>query len=215
MTRVAGVDACPGGWAVAVWRPGGDVELRRIDRFSEAVQLDVSVIAVDIPIGAPEVGPRSADVEARAFVGTRASSVFPTPPRSVLGSPDYQEALRRHCALTGKGLSKQAFFLCRRMLEVEPCAATDERIVEVHPEVSFCALAGRPLRHSKARPEGLAERRALLEGAGLRLPAPPPRVPLADALDAAVAAWTAARYAHGEALPLPDSHPERIGAIWR
>jgi hypothetical protein len=34
-------------------------------------------------------------------------------------------------------------------------------------------------------------------------------------LDATVAAWTAARFARGEALPLPEDHEERIGAIWR
>jgi hypothetical protein len=30
-----------------------------------------------------------------------------------------------------------------------------------------------------------------------------------------VAAWSAARYARGEALPLPEGHVDRIGAIWR
>lgn len=212
---VAGVDACPGGWAVAVWRPDGTIELSRVASFAETLPLDVAVIAVDIPVGAPEIPPRPADVEARAFVGPRASSVFPTPPLAVLDAPDYQEALRRHRELTGAGLSKQAFFLCRRMLEVEPHAAGDERIVEVHPEVSFRALAGRPLSHSKHAPEGLEERRRLLEERGITLPTPPTGVPLADALDAAVAAWTAARYARGEALALPEGHTERTGAIWR
>ncbi|MGH3037461.1 MAG: DUF429 domain-containing protein [Gaiellaceae bacterium] len=40
-------------------------------------------------------------------------------------------------------------------------------------------------------------------------------MPEADLLDAAVAAWSATRYARGEARPLPDGHVERIGAIWR
>lgn len=212
---VAGVDACPRGWAVALWKPDGTVELRRAASFAEAVALDVAVIAVDIPVGAPEVPPRAADIEARAFVGARGSSVFPTPPLAVLDAPHYHEALRRHRELTGTGLSKQAFFLGRRMLEVDPHAAADDRIVEVHPEVSFRELAGRPLAHSKHTPEGLEERRQLLQEAGITLPSPRGGVPLVDALDAAAAAWTAARYLRGEAAPLPAGHSARIGAIWR
>lgn len=212
---VAGVDACPGGWAVAVWHAERSVELFRVDAFAEVLAMGVAAIAVDIPIGAPEIPPRAADVAARAYVGARASSVFPTPPRLVLDAEDYQEALRRHRALTGKGMSKQAYYLCRRMLEVEPHALADERIVEVHPEVSFRELARRPLAHSKHTAEGLAERRALLEQAGMMVPVPPAGVPAADAYDAAVAAWTAARRARGEARPLPEGHPQRTGAIWR
>ncbi len=212
---VAGVDACRGGWAVAVWRPTGDVELSRVSSFAETLTLDVRAIAVDIPVGAPELPPRAADVEARRYVGARASSVFPTPPRSVLDAPDYAEALRRHRALAGKGLSKQAYYLCRRMIDVEELALDDARVVEVHPEVSFRGLASRPLSHSKHTAAGLDERRRLLEAVGMSLPDRPPGVPLADALDAAVAAWTAARWARGEALPLPEGYRERLGAIWR
>jgi Protein of unknown function (DUF429) len=36
-----------------------------------------------------------------------------------------------------------------------------------------------------------------------------------DLLDAAIAAWSAARYARGEARPLPDGRVGRIGGIWR
>ena len=36
-----------------------------------------------------------------------------------------------------------------------------------------------------------------------------------DLLDAAVAAWSASRYARQEALPLPAGHTARLGAIWR
>jgi hypothetical protein len=68
---------------------------------------------------------------------------------------------------------------------------------------------------SKHGSDGLMERRALLEGAGIELPDVVPRIAEPDLLDATVVAWTAARYARGEALPLPEGHTERIGAIWR
>jgi predicted RNase H-like nuclease len=84
----------------------------------------------------------------------------------------------------------------------------------MHPEVSFCVLAGAPLAHSKHTFEGLALRRTLLATAGLNVPAAHPGVPEVDLLDAAVGAWTAARYATGEARSFPPAHPERLGAIW-
>ena len=49
-------------------------------------------------------------------------------------------------------------------------AAQDERVREVHPEVSFHALAGRPLAASQAAGNGQTERRALLAGVGIRIP---------------------------------------------
>jgi predicted RNase H-like nuclease len=98
---------------------------------------------------------------------------------------------------------------------VEPHALTDERIIEVHPEVSFRELAGQPLAHPKKTADGRQERRLLLARAGIVLPPLPRALPVVDALDAAVAAWTAARWARGEALPFPEGHVKRIGAIWR
>jgi predicted RNase H-like nuclease len=133
----------------------------------------------------------------------------------VLEAPTYEEARRVAVETTGKSISSQAYALRARILEADPLARADARIVEVHPEVSFRELAGRPLRSSKHTPEGLRERRALLEGAGLVVPERPRGVPEADLLDAAVAAWSAARYARGEARPLPAGHGERVGAIWR
>jgi predicted RNase H-like nuclease len=81
--------------------------------------------------------------------------------------------------------------------------------------VSFRELAGAPLSHSKHTAAGLAERELLLARAGIVLPPLPRRLPRADALDAAVAAWTAARWVSGEGRPLPEGHAGRIGAIWR
>jgi hypothetical protein len=36
-----------------------------------------------------------------------------------------------------------------------------------------------------------------------------------DLLDAAAVAWTAARFARGDANPLPEDATARIGAIWK
>src|SRR6266516_2943282 len=193
--RVAGVDMAGGGWAVVVLEE---------DR----------VVDADIPIGIPDSPPRPADVAARRFVGPRASSVYPTPIRAVLEAPTYAEARVVAVELTGKSVSGQSCALRHRNSEVDEHARHDERVIEVHPEVSFSELASRPLLPKK-RTDGQAERRVLLEGAGIELPASVPRIAEPDLLDATVAAWSARRYAAGEALPLPEGHEGRIGAIWR
>jgi predicted RNase H-like nuclease len=90
-----------------------------------------------------------------------------------------------------------------------------DRVIEVHPEVSFWALVGhQPLAFSKRTPDGFAERRDRL-AARLNTPiwsredarrvAPPAAAD--DMLDAIVAAWTAWRYAAGEAQRLPPDPP--------
>ena len=212
--RAAGVDMAGGGWAVVVLEENRVVEAFRSESFAEALLVDAEIVGVDIPIGIPDSGPRPADVAARRFVGARASSVFPTPVRPVLEAPTYAEARALAVELTGKSVSSQSYALRHRILEVDEHARRDARVIEVHPEVSFSELARRPLL-SKHRTDGLAERRALLEEAGIEVPESVPRIAEPDLLDATVAAWTAKRFAAGEALPLPEDHRDRIGAIWR
>jgi predicted RNase H-like nuclease len=212
--RTAGVDLARGALAVVVLEGTRVVDAFRCETFADALLVDAEVVGVDVPIGMPQAGARAADEEARRFVGERASSVFPTPIREVLEAPTYADARRVATELTGKSISAQTYALGRRILEVDEHAHRDERVIEVHPEVSFHELARRPLA-SKHRLEGLVERRALLEEAGIEVPASAPRIAEPDLLDATIVAWTAERYARGDALPLPADHTERIGAIWR
>jgi predicted RNase H-like nuclease len=114
-------------------------------------------------------------------------------------------------------LSAQSFALGRKILEVEACL--EDRVFEVHPEVSFAALASRQLRHSKRSWNGQMERRRLLTAAGIELPEELTAGHAAadDVLDAAIAAWSAVRKARGEALTLPSDPPVQDGrpvAIW-
>jgi predicted RNase H-like nuclease len=212
---VAGVDGYRRGWVAVSLDPSGDVQVSSHATFAEVLSLQARVIAVDIPIDPAGRGARPADAGARAFVGARASSVFATPPRAALEARTFAEANEIARTVTGQGISQQSYGLARKILEVHELAEPDERVIEMHPEVSFCALAGAPLAESKHTVEGLERRRALLEAAGIRLPGAFPGVPEADLLDAAAGAWTAARYARGEATPFPPEHGDRLGAIWR
>jgi predicted RNase H-like nuclease len=213
---VAGVDAWRKGWVIVLVRNGEVVATRCASTFAQARDLAVgaAVVAVDMPIGLPVTGVRAADVEARAAVGPRRSSVFPAPPRAALVCGDVGAARRIH-----PSLSSQAWALGPRILEVE--ALLDDRVFEVHPEVSFAALAGGHLAYPKRTWNGQMERRRLLAAAGLELPdelaGPAGGVPVDDVLDATAAAWSASRIAGGAAASLPAEPPLTNGrpvAIW-
>ena len=94
--------------------------------------------------------------------------MFPAPIRAVLREKDYAAALRRSRALTGKGLSRQAFAIVPKIREVDVLMRGNRRarelVREVHPEVCFWAFAGgMNMKHRKKRGEGFAERMWLLE----------------------------------------------------
>lgn len=178
----------------------------------------ISVTGIDIPIGLPTgSGPRPADLLARTAVGPRRASVFMTPPRSVLQASTYDEASRAARREMGKGVSRQAWGLRLKVLEVDDVVRSSDRwIVEVHPEVSFATLAGRFLPCAKSSWAGLEDRRALLAAVGFvpsgdlgragKVAAPD------DVLDAAVACWTAQRVAAGDAVQYPDP-PQLLSGI--
>jgi predicted RNase H-like nuclease len=222
--RVLGVDACTKGWVGITSDVRGYFGVTITDLVAAVVQDGaVEVVAIDIPIGLPTTGPRQADALARRLVGRRASSVFSTPVRAALAAATHAEATAISVQATGKGLSQQAYALGRKILEVDEWARTAHHpVIEVHPEVCFAAMSGGPLRHRKSSWAGAEERRAILARAGITVPsdlgvagemAGPD-----DVLDAAAAAWTATRYAVGDAVSYPPV-PERFGdgfeaAIW-
>ena len=80
-------------------------------------------------------------------------------------------------------------------------------LYEIHPEVSFAVLMGRPARASKKTWAGMVERRDALAGAGISLDRvaddAASQAAVDDMLDAAVAAWSARRILEGRARSFP------------
>lgn len=225
---VLGVDACRAGWVGAVLEPGAPrprvvvaptiVELVAMVRES----LGLRVVGIDIPIGLPDKSIRQADRLARAELKGKASSIFSTVTRSAYAAATRLEADAANRELVGQGVGAQAFALRDKILEVDAWLRTRPTVtvIEVHPEVSFAAMAGAPITSNKKTDEGRAERLAALDAAGIARPSVLRGQGYAadDVLDACAVAWTAARHASGLARSLPDP-PEVFSdgipaAIW-
>ena len=168
-------------------------------------------------------GRRQADLLIRKAVGPRWASVFMTPVRPSLEAADFATATAASRRLAGEGISRQAFALQAKILQVDNWVRqTRHRVVEVHPEASFAQLAGAPLHSAKSTWAGIARRRQLLTEAGIVLPddlgTAGEKAAVDDVLDAAAAAWTAMRVIRYQARPHPDP-PELFSdglasAIW-
>ena len=221
--QVVGVDGCKKGWIAVATKNGRFSEARLFSDFGTLVKhfADAKVIAVDMPIGLPSANSRPADDEAKKKLEKHTASVFLTPPRKVLEQPTYKEARRVAESEFNQGVSAQAYALRKKIFEIDSITAEDHRIFEVHPEVSFRAMAKRSLKWKKKTWNGLLERRALLRRAGVKLPdnlgEDGSKVGPDDVVDAAAAAWSAFRIARREAESLPEGlNPlrQRSPAIW-
>lgn len=218
---VAGVDGCPGGWIVATQAGEALPELAVRATFAEVRTLvdaaGAAAIAIDMPIGLATDGIRSADSLARARLGPRRSSLFPTPCRAVLDAETYMDALVASRRVTGKGISKQAWMLVPKIREVravlEPADAG--RFAEVHPETSFTFWAGGPLPTKHGFEGQLARFRLTCEAFAVDehwLASRPKGAKADDVFDALACLWTARRMLDGTAVVLgrgvdPDGYP--------
>ena len=214
---IAGVDGCRGGWLVVTDLPDGTTEVAVHRTFADVLALGAALVAVDMPIGLPVVGPRACDLAARRRLGRRASSVFPAPVRAVLGAADHAEALARSRAACGRGLSVQAWNLVPKITEVDEAIAPGDAVAEVHPELSFATLAGGPLASRKKDVAGAAERLALLRAhfpdVVEHLARRPRGCAPDDVLDAHAALWTARRIVAGDAESLGDGERDERGHV--
>lgn len=196
---VVGLDGCPSGWVAVTLVDGRVTDVRVVARIRDAIELHgPTVVAIDMPVGLVD-GPRDTDAAARALLPGRASSVFSTAPRAVVerwASGDLNEhaaATALSVAVTGAGLSQQAWRLVPKMAEVEALARQGVVLTEVHPELAFAVVTGAPLPRKRSWP-GLMRRREVLEELGVELPtrfegdtgAAPD-----DVVDAAICAWVA------------------------
>jgi predicted RNase H-like nuclease len=223
---VAGVDGCRAGWlcVLAEAESGAAREAFILPKLDTLVaRADLAMIAIDIPIGVPEVaavGGRACDAALRRQLGARQSSVFAVPARAAVAQDDYGRAIEAALSHSQppRKVSRQCFHLFPKIREVDALMtpALQAGVIECHPEGAFWAMNGqRPLDEpkkvkSQPHPPGLALRHLLLAQAGFDpafLAARPFRPSDAgedDFLDACACAWTARRVLRHEALRFPE-----------
>jgi predicted RNase H-like nuclease len=234
MDAYLGVDISAGRWAGVLL---GDRQDRAVvaddiaGLFAQAYAVErPKAVAIDIPIGPPRSGVRGCDAAARAALPGRAATVFTTPAREALevarrhgfGPDGYAEAVEANRAAQGVGLSRQAYGLAAKILDVDDWLAAGGNdgipVIECHPELSFAHLVNPrdpvPVPFGKLSWEGMRRRTKMLHGAGIDVQYIRDETGLIgadDLIDAAACAWTARRYAAGNAARFPaQAEP----AIW-
>lgn len=227
--QVAGVDGCKAGWLVAVVSAMKVSTKENIacvyklqeflvaHTFSEIVsrKTQFELICVDIPIGLSDGDkPRECDLEARGLLRwPRASSVFPAPVRKCLSAKDYKTASEICFEYSGKKLNRQSFALLDKIRQVDDLMtpSLQNRVREIHPEVSFWALNGnKPIEQNKKTVPGQAHRHKLLERIFTDMDdilsrSPKSGFAMDDAFDALAAAWTAGQTVLGRSGTLPEN----------
>jgi predicted RNase H-like nuclease len=164
-----GIDGCKGGWCF--FRRDGETTTFGVAETVREICRSLPVratVLIDIPIGLRKRGmtERQCDLEARAVLGPRRSSVFAAPCRSVLSAKTYQQALERNRRNTGRGLSRQSWNLAPKIREVDQLlrreAAFRTMLREAHPELCLWGLAGGPMPDNKKTRDGFAQRMTIL-----------------------------------------------------
>ncbi len=229
---LVGVDGCRAGWVAAIARCAEPRRLlsievhEHIDPLITGVRNGViAVLAIDMPMGLPDTGPRRCDIDTRTRLGRKSSSVFPTPVRPLLHCTDHAQAVTLGRSIDGRGISIQAFNLLPKIAQLDASIREHcppelfAHIFEAHPEAAFADLAGDPLESKKRSAEGRAERLAFLEhelpGCGDLLTARYRGAAADDILDAAVLVRTARRILEGTASMLGDGSSDRHGIPMR
>jgi len=233
MTTVAGLDGCRGGWCAVELDAQDDTVTASgpaIRTFSDVVASQAEIICIDIPIGLLDgPGRRFCDTAARKLLGRpRASSVFPSPCRSVLSmdlsSEQYPVVSIENKRRSDRKLTKQTYNISPKIRDIDlwMTPGLQRRVREVHPEVCFWALNNsRPMEHNKKRLRGRLERWFLLRRHIRGLPLTPsipkkmkPFCAIDDYIDALAAAWTAVCITRGARAipetPAYDDHDLRM-----
>ena len=219
-----GVDGSKHGW-VAVYSRRSDFKDAKAMFLNNLLDLKDIVspraqIIVDIPIGLePNQSQRPCDKLARPFLGTRSSTLFTPPCCDAIMAADYNSANLINKEKVGAGLSKQSWFLKNKILEARSAISEGLNLKEGHPECSFTAHNGSPIRSNKKSVMGILRRLKCLSEIGFD----PERTvsgledtkgfKIDDFLDSAILCWTASRVVNGKNFTFPSEIPIKGGEL--
>jgi predicted RNase H-like nuclease len=195
---LAGADGCRAGWVLATRQQA------RVIPSLASVAGEFERIGVDMPVALVDTWGRRSDYEARRLLARRASTIFPSPPRPLLGHTEYPQANAASKQLFGRGLTRQTFNLFPKVREVVALAEQrPDLLLEVHPECSFRTMTGHDLA-PKRTANGFAERRELIVSLFGPIDTSLAGAARDDVLDAYAVLWSVERHARGEHVALGD-----------
>jgi len=223
-TVLAGADCCRGlgggkAWILLVWNPAtGKLDSLICPEAADLLEraARAAMLAVDIPMGLTEAGPRRCDSEARRLLGSRACCVFSAPVRSALTAPTRLGASRIHRDCDGRCVGAHCWGLFPRIGAMDALLTANShlqcQVREVHPEISFLAWGGAgAVQNRKKSQEGKAARQALVRARFGKYAFESVRIRYGrgvvsddDIADAFAALWTAERIHAGTARTLPE-----------
>ncbi len=206
---IAGIDGCKAGWIVATVRDAFVIPRLNCDQFRR--------VGIDIPIGLSDGSPRACDREARRYLASARSSVFPAPPRAALTCTDYRSALEAARTATGRGISKQTFNIMAKVAEVDQLIDPEkpDDFVEVHPECTFKMLNDERGLPSKKTAEGQLLRQRLLADHFDIPSAAPLGAALDDMFDAYAVLLSVGRFVRGAHRTFGDGERDSRGIEMR
>ena len=118
-----------------------------------------------MPIGLPDTE-RQLERLARKHLSDRAGSIFSVPCRQAVYSASYESACDINAEITGKKLSKQSWYLCDKIKQIDILLRRHtplrRRVMESHPELAYVIINGGPLQASKKSRAGVTERLGVL-----------------------------------------------------
>ncbi len=165
MTQIAGVDGCPGGWlCVTLDTDTNDCKANIFPTASEliAYYTQMSVLAIDMPIGLTESGVRRCDELAKDRLCNRHMCVFYAPTRAALFAPSRIAA----STIIGRGVTVQEWQIYSKIINLDRAITPLHQrwCFEIHPEISFWAWNGaNVMQHKKSSPEGRRSRERLID----------------------------------------------------
>lgn len=166
---IAGIDGCKQGWLMVKYK-NDQYRFAVYENFKALMNAntDLERIFIDIPIGLSSKGfTRTVESSLRKKLPGRQSTVFNPPCREALAFDDYNLAKTENLKIEGKGLSIQAFFISKKIKDVDDFLLQNNPgslLFESHPELCFKYLnpEKKVLQTKKATAEGAKERLEIL-----------------------------------------------------
>ena len=219
--RFLGLDGYRKGW-VAVTIDDANQYIDYPRSFSEALCIPHDRAMVDMPIGIPQTGHRSCDLQGKKLLSRASSRLFTGARRALFEFTNPVDANLWAQANNEKGVSRQLFGILPKIKEVDALMSRERQItvMETHPELVFARLnSGQPLLDNKKSQSGIDQRIELLVSSGFRdihrwLGERPPYVKSDDLLDACACA-VAARQPSGRIHKHPEADQKGLRMeIW-